>query len=67
MKNQNENVSSLLDVKGVLNHFGISRSTLYRWTKNESQLPYVKIGRRKLFKVQDLNNLIEENHTTTSY
>ena len=27
MKNQNENVSSLLDVKGVLNHFGISRST----------------------------------------
>ena len=65
MKNQNENVSSLLDVKGVLQHFGISRSTLYRLTK--TQLPYVKIGRRKLFKVQDLNNLIEENHKTISY
>ena len=67
MRSHSENVSGLLDVKAVLEHFGISRSTLYRLTKNENQLPYVKIGRRKFFKVKDLNNLIEENYTTTSY
>ena len=67
MKNQNENVNPLLDVKGVLEHFSISRSTLYRWSKRENKLPYVKIGRRKYYTVKDLNNLIEENYTTHLY
>ena len=63
MRSHCENVSGLLDVKAVLEHFGISRSTLYRLTKNENQLPYVKIGRRKLFKITDLNAFIEKNYS----
>jgi excisionase family DNA binding protein len=63
MRSHSENVSGLLDVKSVLEHFGISRSTLYRLTKNENQLPYVKIGRRKLFKITDLNAFIEKNYS----
>jgi excisionase family DNA binding protein len=63
MRSHSENVSGLLDVKAVLEHFGISRSTLYRLTKNENQLPYVKIGRRKLFKITDLNAFIEKNYS----
>ena len=62
MKTQLEN---LMDVKGVIEHFRISRSTLYRLTKNENQLPYVKIGRRKLFKITDLSQLIEKNYSST--
>ena len=63
MRSHSESVSGLLDVKAVLEHFGISRSTLYRLTKNENQLPYVKIGRRKLFKITDLNAFIEKNYS----
>ena len=62
MKTQLEN---LMDVNGVIEHFGISRSTLYRLTKNENQLPYVKIGRRKLFKITDLSQLIDKNYSST--
>jgi predicted DNA-binding transcriptional regulator AlpA len=67
MKNHSKNISELFDIKGVLEHFGISRSTLWTWTNNDTQLPYVKIRGRKFFKVQDLNELIEKNYTTTSY
>ena len=55
MKNHSKNISELLDIKGVLEHFGISRSTLWTWTNNDTQLPYVKIRGRKFFKVKDLN------------
>ncbi|SVC87598.1 uncharacterized protein METZ01_LOCUS340452, partial [marine metagenome] len=52
MKNQTEN---LLNVKSVLEQLGVGRTTLWRLTKKENGLPYVRIGSRKLFKVQDIN------------
>ena len=61
MKTQLE---SLMDVNGVMEHFGISRSTLYRLTKNKNKLPYVKIGSRKLFKITDLSRLIDNNYSS---
>ena len=64
MKNQTEN---LLNVKSVLEHLCIGRTTLWKLTKKENGLPYVKIGSRKLFKVQDINNFINQNYSTTSY
>ena len=30
----------------------------------EKKLPYVKIGGKKLFKIDDINQLIEKNYTT---
>jgi len=59
MKNQTEN---LLNVKSVLEHLCIGRTTLWRLTRKE-ELPYVKIGSRKLFKVQDINNFINQNYS----
>ena len=59
MKNQTEN---LLNVKSVLEHLCIGRTTLWRLTRKEDGIPYVKIGSRKLFKVQDINNLIKQNY-----
>jgi len=64
MKNISENVKGLMNIKSVMEHFSISRNTLYRWTTKENLLPYVKIGGRKLFKIEDLNELIEKNYTT---
>ena len=62
MKTQLEN---LMDVNGVMEHFGISRSTLYRLTKNENKLPYIKIGSKKLFKISDLKHLIDRNYSSS--
>ena len=60
MKNQTEN---LLNVKSVLEQLGVGRTTLWKLTKKENGLPYVKIGGRKLFKVQDINNFINQNYS----
>ena len=60
MKNQTEN---LLNVKSVLEQLGVGRTTLWRLTRKEDGLPYVKIGSRKLFKVQDINNFINKNYS----
>ena len=60
MKNQTEN---LLNVKSVLEQLGVGRTTLWRLTKKENGLPYVRIGSRKLFKVKDINNFINQNYS----
>ena len=57
-----DKVEELLSVSKVMEHFGISRSTLYHLTKTE--LPYVKIRNRKFFRPDDINNLIENNYLT---
>ena len=54
-------LTELLDTKSVLEHFNISRTTLNKWTMIEKILPYVKIGRRKFIKTEDINNLITNN------
>ena len=59
---KNNELEKLLSVPMVLEHFGISRSTLYKLTKTE--LPYVKIRSRKFFRPNDINNLIKQNYQT---
>lgn len=58
----NNKVEELLSVNKVMEHFGISRSTLYHLTKTE--LPYVKIRNRKFFKPDDINDMIQKNYLT---
>ena len=58
----NNKVEELLSVNKVMEHFGISRCTLYHLTKTE--LPYVKIRNRKFFKPDDINDMIQKNYLT---
>ena len=53
----------LLSRGDVLDYFGISKSTLYRWSMKENKLPFIQINRRKFFKYSDIQNLIEENYS----
>ena len=53
----------LLSRGDVLDYFGISKSTLYRWSMKENKLPFIQINRRKFFKYSDIENLIEENYS----
>ena len=50
----------LMSRKEVMEHFGISKSTLWRWTNVEERLKSFSVGRRKFFKVEDVDNMIEE-------
>ena len=59
---KNNKVEELLSVNNVMEHFGISRSTVYHLSKTE--LPYVKIRSRKFFRINDINNLIKQNYQT---
>ena len=59
---KNNELEKLLSVPMVLEHFGISRSTLYKLTKTE--LPFVMIRSRKFFRIDDINNLIKQNYQT---
>ena len=54
-------LTELLDTKSVIEHFNISKTTLDKWTRIDKILPYVKIGRRKFIKTEDINNLITNN------
>ena len=46
---KNNELEKLLSVSMALEHFGISRSTLYKLTKTE--LPFVMIRSRKFFRI----------------
>jgi predicted DNA-binding transcriptional regulator AlpA len=59
---KNNELEKLLSVPMVLEHFGISRSTLYKLTKTE--LPFVMIRSKKFFRINDINNLIKQNYQT---
>ena len=59
---KNNELEKLLSVPMVMEHFGISRSTVYHLSKTE--LPYVKIRSRKFFRINDINNLIKQNYQT---
>ena len=52
----------LMSRKDVMEHFGISKSTLWRWTNVEERLKSFSVGRRKFFKVEDVDNMIEEHY-----
>ena len=53
-------MSILMSSSKASEYLGISIWTLYRWTK-EGRVPYVQLGRRKLFDISDLEQFIE-NH-----
>ena len=57
-------VSKLMSRKDVMDYFGISKSTLYRWSMKEDKLPFIQINRMKFFKKDDINNLMEENYSS---
>jgi hypothetical protein len=52
--------------KDVMNHFGISKTTLHRWTNVDDKLKSFRVGRRKFFKVDDVENMIEEYYTLSN-
>ena len=52
--------------KDVMNLFHISKSTLHRWTNEENKLKSFPIGRRIYYKMEDINEMIEENYTLKS-
>ncbi len=51
---------NLMFREDVMKYFGISKSTLWRWTNVERKLKSFQVGRRKLFKVSDIENMVEE-------
>ena len=50
--------------KDVMKHFGIGSTTLHRWTRENGWLKSFPIGGRKFFKIEDVENLIEEQYST---
>jgi len=64
LTDEDKSKKELMTRKDVLNHFSISKSTLYRWTMVENKLPFIKINRRKFYKSSDVDNLIEKNYST---
>ena len=57
--------TTLMTRKQVMNLFQISKSTLYRWVHKEKRLPYTKTNRTVRFKKDDVHRLIEQNYVTT--
>jgi len=57
--------TTLMTRKQVMNLFQISKSTLYRWVHKERRLPYTKTNRTIRFKTDDVNKLLEQNYVTT--
>jgi|TARA_Y100000031_G_scaffold115056_1_gene127328 uncharacterized protein YjcR len=54
----------LMSRKDVMEHFGIGSTTLHRWTREKGWLKSFPIGGRKYFKMEDVENLIEEQYST---
>jgi len=50
----------LLNIKETSEYLGIKKNTLYCWV-SQKKIPYVKLGRKTLFDIEDLNKFIEEN------
>lgn len=62
----NSTLPKLMSRKDVINHFGISKTTLHRWTNVDDKLKSFRVGRRKFFKVDDVENMIEEYYTLSN-
>jgi excisionase family DNA binding protein len=52
-------VSSLMGVEETARRLGLSVWTIYRWARN-GQIGSVRLGRRRLFMLEDLERLIRE-------
>ena len=62
LEDNKKTLPKLMSRKDVMEHFGISKSTLWRWTNVEEKLKSFSVGRRKFFKVEDVDNMIEEHY-----
>ena len=62
LEDNKKTLPKLMSRKDVMEHFGISKSTLWRWTNVEEKLKSFTVGRRKFFKVEDVDNMIEEHY-----
>ena len=62
LEENKKTLPKLMSRKDVMEHFGISKSTLWRWTNVEEKLKSFSVGRRKFFKVEDVDNMIEEHY-----
>ena len=58
-----KSMSKVMSRNQVIDFFGISKSTLWRWSNVENKLPFIQINRRKFFKKDDVERLIEENYS----
>lgn len=54
------NLNGLLSIKEAANYLGISPWTAYSWV-SKGLIPRVKLGRRCLFRKEDLDQMIEAN------
>ena len=60
---QKSTLPKLLFRKDVMEYLGISKSTLHRWVNVEGKLKSFKVGRRRMFKVDDMYGLLENNYS----
>ena len=56
-------IPNLMFSKDVMEYFGISKSTLHRWTNVEKKLKSIKVGKRVVFKTDDVYGLLENNYS----
>ncbi len=55
-------IPNLMFSNQVMKYFGISKSTLHRWTNVEGKLKSIKVGKRVMFKMEDVKGLVENNY-----
>jgi len=55
-----ESLPKLVSVKELAETLGVRPTTIYQWV-NQRKIPYVKLGKRILFKPKDINRWIEKN------
>jgi len=55
------NDEEYLDRENSANYLGVSKFTLNSWASNKKyNLPYLKLGKKTFYKIEDLNAFIEK-------
>lgn len=57
-------IARLVDVQAAASYLAVSVSTLYGWVW-QRRIPFVKVGRALRFDLNDLDNFIAANKTST--
>jgi|TARA_B100001971_G_scaffold109518_1_gene100546 predicted DNA-binding transcriptional regulator AlpA len=65
-EDKKKRLPKLMSRKDVMEHFGISKTTLWRWSNVDEKLKSFSIGRRKWYKQSDVDNLIEEHYSLSN-
>ena len=53
-------MEKLLSVSQLAEILGLKQITIYEWV-HQRKIPFVKLGKRVLFRKQDIENFIESN------